>query len=103
MTHLSSNPSEATTRKELIDPALRKAGWDVTNPNLVGIEIPVDGFDPAAWHAFAAQLNSADSATQLTAADLPSGICDYALYLPNGEIIAIVEAKKTRTDPRVAQ
>ena len=41
-------PDEAKTRKELIDPALEKAGWNVKNQNQVGIEIPVDGLDPAA-------------------------------------------------------
>ncbi|MFL7791440.1 MAG: hypothetical protein AB8I69_04815 [Anaerolineae bacterium] len=42
-------PNETKTRKGLIDPALQDAGWDVRNPDQVGIEIPVDGFDPAAW------------------------------------------------------
>ena len=43
-----TDPTEAKTRRELIDPALQKAGWDVGDPNQVRIEIPVDGFDPAA-------------------------------------------------------
>jgi len=30
--------SEARTRKDLIDPALKKAGWDVDNRQQVGIE-----------------------------------------------------------------
>jgi predicted type IV restriction endonuclease len=38
-------PTETTTRKELIDPALQKAGWDVHTPNRVRLETPVDGFD----------------------------------------------------------
>ena len=41
--------NEASTRKELIDPALLKAGWDVNNHDQVGSEIPIDGFDPQAW------------------------------------------------------
>jgi hypothetical protein len=45
------NPNEAKTRKDLIDPALQKAGWDVNNPDQVGLEIPVDGSDPKAWAA----------------------------------------------------
>jgi predicted type IV restriction endonuclease len=45
-----SSRNEATTRQELIDPALKKAGWDVTNRDQVGLEIPVDGFDPQAWN-----------------------------------------------------
>lgn len=31
-------------RKELIDPALAAAGWNVNDKVRVGIEIPVDGF-----------------------------------------------------------
>jgi len=43
-----SQPNEAKTRKELIDPALKKAGWNVTNPDQGGLEIPIDDFDPKA-------------------------------------------------------
>lgn len=52
-----STPTEAKIIQEQIDPALKKARWDVHNPNQVGIEIPVDGFDPEAWNRLAAQLN----------------------------------------------
>ncbi len=34
---------------------------------------------------------------------LPAGISDYVLYRENGEVLAVVEAKKTSTDPRLAQ
>ena len=97
-------PSEAKTRKELIDPALKRAGWDVADPNRVGLEIPVDGFDPTAWQILQQQL------TQIRASggviynlETPKGVSDYVLYRPNGEIIAVVEAKKTSIDPRLAQ
>ena len=48
--------SEAKKRKELIDPQLEKAGWDVRDGTQVGIEIPVDGFDPDAWKKLEKQL-----------------------------------------------
>ncbi len=96
----SATPGEAKTRKELIDPALEKAGWDLGNPDQVGIEIPVDGFDPAAWHTLEIQLREARVAYTV---DLPAGVTDYSLYRPNGEIIAVVEAKRTSVDPRLAQ
>jgi type I restriction enzyme, R subunit len=73
--------SERNTREELIDPALEKAGWSLRNHHLVRIEIPVDGYDAAPWN----------------------GITDYCLYRPNGEVIAVVEAKRTTRDPRLAQ
>jgi type I site-specific restriction endonuclease len=47
----------------------------------VGIEIPVDGYDAEPWN----------------------GVTDYCLYQPNGEAIAVVEAKRHSRDPRVAE
>ena len=88
----SVTPNEAKTRKQLIDPELLRAGWNVGNPDQVGIEIPVDGFEPAAWQTLARQLKERKIAYQV---DLPAGISDYVLYKPNGEIIAVVEAKRT--------
>ncbi len=73
--------NEANTRKELIDKALQIAGWNLEDPNQVGIEIPVDGYDAAPWN----------------------GVTDYCLYQPNGEAIAVVEAKRQSRDPRVAE
>lgn len=96
-------PNETTTRREMIDPALKKAGWDVNDPQRVGLEIPVDGFDPQAWQQLEKQLRHIREQNQIYQAELPAGICDYALYRDNGEIIAVVEAKKTSIDPRLAQ
>ena len=73
--------SEAETRKEMIDPALERAGWNLRNHAQVGIEIPVDGYDQEPWN----------------------GVTDYCLYRANGEVIAVVEAKRTSHDPRLAQ
>ncbi len=73
--------NEANTRKELIDKALQTAGWSLEDPNQVGIEIPVDGYDAEPWN----------------------GVTDYCLYQPNGEAIAVVEAKRQSRDPRVAE
>jgi type I restriction enzyme R subunit len=97
------NSTEAKTRKELIDPALHKAGWDVENPDQVGIEIPVDGFDPAAWQRLEVNLRRLREAGVPYDAELPAGVSDYALYRPNGEIIAVVEAKRTSINPRLAR
>ena len=72
-----SNPNrnEATTRTELIDPALKRAGWDVNNPEQVRTEIPVDGFDPKAWEALKRRIRDAGGVYD---AELPVGISDYA-------------------------
>ena len=73
--------SEAETRKKMIDPALERAGWNLKNHAQVGLEIPVDGYDKEPWN----------------------GVTDYCLFRPNGEVIAVVEAKRTTHDPRLAQ
>ena len=73
--------NEARTREDLIDPALIKAGWQLNNPQQVGFEIPVDGYDAEPWN----------------------GVTDYCLYLPNGEVIAVVEAKRQSRSPEVAE
>ncbi len=73
--------SEAKTRKELIDPALELVGWHLKDKSRVGIEIPVDGYDAEPWN----------------------GVSDYCLYRANGEVIAVVEAKRTSHDSRLAQ
>lgn len=94
------DPTEARTRKELVDPALEKAGWDLEDETQVGIEIPADQYDAAAWHQLAAQLHHQQDITNVK---LPKGICDYVLYLPNGDIVAVVEAKRTSVDSRLAE
>ena len=73
--------NEAQTRENLIDPALTRGGWNLLNKSQVGLEIPVDGYDAEPWN----------------------GVTDYCLYRPNGEIIAVVEAKRMTHDPRLAQ
>ncbi len=57
------------------------AGWYLRDHKRVGIEIPVDGYDAEPWN----------------------GVTDYCLYRENGEVIAVVEAKRATHDPRLAQ
>jgi len=95
--------NEAQTRNELIDPALMKAEWDVNDGDKVGIEIPVDGFDPDAWKELENELHQIREQAKILDVELPAGISDYVLYKENGEILAVVEAKKTSIDPRLAQ
>lgn len=39
--------NEDETRYNLIDPLLKKAGWDLAVRRSVGFEVPVDGYDAA--------------------------------------------------------
>lgn len=64
---------EATTRKRLIDVMLLQAGWDVDNPDQVGLEVKVD---------FPANPSG-------------EGFVDYVLWGNDGQPLAVVEAKKT--------
>ncbi|MBN1934342.1 MAG: DEAD/DEAH box helicase family protein, partial [Anaerolineae bacterium] len=65
----------------MIDPQLERAGWYLRDRARVGIEIPVDGYDAEPWN----------------------GVTDYCLYRKNGEVLAVVEAKRASTDVRLAQ
>ena len=73
--------SEEATRKEMIDPQLEQAGWFLADHSKVKTEIPVDGYDKEPWN----------------------GISDHTLYRENGEVLAVVEAKKTVVDVRLAE
>ncbi len=78
---MARNISEKNTRKEMIDPQLEKAGWYLRDHSKVKIEIPVDGYNAEPWN----------------------GVTDYCLYRENGEVLAVVEAKKTAVDVRQAE
>jgi type I restriction enzyme, R subunit len=73
--------SEERTRKEMIDPQLEHAGWYLRDHSKVKTEIPVDGYDAEPWN----------------------GVSDYTLYRENGEVLAVVETKKTVIDVRLAE
>lgn len=75
------NISEKETRYSIIDPLLRKAGWNLADHTQVRFEIPVQNYDK----------------TRVT------GFTDYCLYRTNGEVLAIIEAKRTSRDARVGQ
>lgn len=72
--------NEALTRIRLIDPQLRKAEWRLDDKTQVRREIPVDGYDAEPWN----------------------GVTDYCLYQPDGQVIAVVEAKRCTRHPREA-
>ena len=75
------NITEAQTRRQLIDPALEKAGWYLRDHSRVKLEMPVAGYDTAPW----------------------DGVTDYCLCRENGEVLAVVEAKRTVNNPQLAE
>jgi len=44
--------SENETRYSIIDPQLKKAGWNLSDRTQVGIEIPVDDYDATPKEGF---------------------------------------------------
>lgn len=65
--------NEAKTRALLIDAMLLQAGWDVSNPAQVGLEVDVDFPDNVSG----------------------KGRADYVLWGDNGQPLAVIEAKKS--------
>ncbi len=76
------DPNEDVTRKIYIDTLLREAGWDPYGANVP--EYPVKGMPQA-------NSNNGD------------GFVDYVLWGDDGKPLAVVEAKRTKRDPRVGQ
>lgn len=105
--------SESQTRYNSIDPQLKKAGWNLSDRTQVAFEIPVAGYVIAK----AEGLKQSDLPTENQIATsesrlvgIPSrndidlgGITDYCLYRPNGDVLAVVEAKRTSRDARVGK
>lgn len=77
------NPNEALTRKMYIDILLQEARWDIHAKNTQ--EYPLKACMPQA------------------AGNLGDGFVDYVLWGDDGKPLAVVEAKKTKRDPRVGQ
>jgi len=74
----ASTLNEAQARYVLIDPALEKSGWNLSDRTQVGFEVPVDGYDAEPWN----------------------GVTDYCLFDPSGDVLAVIEAKRTCRSPR---
>lgn len=77
------DPNEDLTRKIYIDTLLREAGWNPDGPNVP--EYPVHG------------MPQADGNTN------GNGFVDYVLWGDDSKPVAVVEAKRTKRDPRVGQ
>src|SRR5436189_5655102 len=73
--------SENQTRKRHIDGQITAAGWNLLDAHQVKFEVPASGVDD----------------------DWFDGITDYSLYQPNGEIIAVIEAKRQSRSPQTAR
>ncbi|MEJ7778676.1 MAG: DEAD/DEAH box helicase family protein [Daejeonella sp.] len=78
-----TNPNEELTRKMYVDTLLREAGWKLEAKNVQ--EYPLKACMPQAT------------------ANLGDGFVDYVLWGDDGNPLAVVEAKKTKRDPRVGQ
>jgi type I restriction enzyme R subunit len=79
----ASDPDEAFTRQRYIDLLLSEAGWNTSANNVR--EFAVNNCMP-----------QADGS-------LGNGFADYVLWGDDGKPLAVIEAKRTRRDPRVGQ
>ena len=70
--------NEARTRAQLINPQLSRAEWELDDRTRVRFEVPVAGYDPTPWNGFT----------------------DFSLYEASGQVIAVVEAKRTARSAR---
>src|SRR3984893_6358659 len=77
---MSGPINEAKTRALQIDPQLRAAGWKLNDRTQVQLEVPVDGYDAEPWN----------------------GVTDYCLYDASGNVLAVVEAKRSTRHAREA-
>lgn len=85
-----SKINEATTRQEIIDKRLLKAGWNVNDPQHVTSELDI-------WIGLPEGVKEPEHEYQ------GFQFADYALLGDDGHPLAIVEAKKTSKDARVGQ
>jgi type I restriction enzyme R subunit len=90
-----TDKTEFQTRRDLIDPMLKKAGWDVDDRTKVVTEIDTKQSD------FKARNYKAVDETLRNDAD--SAYADYLLLDNSGSPLAIVEAKRTSKDPVLGQ
>ncbi len=77
------DPNEELTRKIYIDTLMRESGWNLYDSNV--IEFPVKGMP---------QGNGDSNG---------DGYVDYVLWGDDSKPLAVVEAKRTKRDPRVGQ
>ncbi len=87
-------PTEAATRKTLIDTALRLAGWRVDDPTQVALEYPIDLVQAGAMPLMTAEPGLGPHFGKQYA--------DYAL-LSRGRVLAVIEAKKATADAWLGQ
>ncbi len=72
--------NEAQTRALQINPQLRGADWNLNDRTQVRFEVPVDSYDAEPWN----------------------GVTDYCLYDASGNVLAVVEAKRSTRNAREA-
>jgi type I restriction enzyme R subunit len=77
--------TEAATRLQRIDNQLRHAKWNPADRSQVAQELPVASLQPAVVNEASPEFH---------------GITDYCLMTPTGEVLAVVEAKRSSRSER---
>jgi len=81
---------EAETRQRLIDKKLLQSGWNVKDPSLVTVELPIE-------------RGQRDRIKEPGSVYRSHLFTDYALLGRDARPLAVVEAKKTSKDARVGR
>ncbi len=81
---------EAETRQRLIDKKLLQSGWNVKDPSMVTMELPIE-------------RGPRDRIKESGSVYRAHLFTDYALLGRDGRPLAVVEAKKTSKDARVGR
>ena len=103
---ITTDISEAETRKLYIDLMLKEAGWDVLStegtiqPSKACIEVEVEGMP----YGYISESEHTRSDGRMAAEELEipmraKGYCDYVLFGSNGLPLAVIEAKRTSVSP----
>ena len=107
---ITTDISEAETRKLYIDLMLKEAGWEVLSiegaiqPSKACIEVEVEGM-PYGYYSGSGQTPS-EGKKAAEGFEIPTGgkgYCDYVLFGSNGLPLAVIEAKRTSKSPLVGK
>ena len=90
-----TDKTEFQTRRDLIDPMLKKAGWDVDDRTKVVTEVDTKQSD--------FKVRNYKAVDETLRNDAESAYADYLLLDNSGSPLAIVEAKRTSKDPVLGQ
>lgn len=93
--------SKEADARIVIDDLLRQAGWDPADKSMVQTEVSTGSLRSTVFAAEASGLGGASITKD--GDEIPTGRADYVLLAKNGRPLAIIEAKRSATQPYTAK